>query len=69
MICYKILAFFQEIIRGEKTRKTRLRKEPILFCDFLVGYFDGSTQEGHCGGGMIININDGDHFSFCLRYG
>jgi len=69
MICNKTICAFREHYKKPTIKITRLMKDPIVPVDYCVGYFDGASQNGKCGGGFHLIISDQNHFHGRMGFG
>ena len=56
-MCSKVIDLFKEYNKKEKQKKHRSIIEPLISGETIVVYFDGASQLGLCGGGMVLKLH------------
>ena len=53
IVSTKILGYLKEFYKEVQQKPHKTITEPSLSVETIVGYFDGATQLGLCGSGMV----------------
>ena len=68
-MCSKVIGFFKEYHKKEKHKKHSYIIEPLISGETTVGYFDGASQLGLCGGGMVLKLHSVHSFHLWMGCG
>ena len=68
-MCSKVIGFFKEYNKKEKQKKHRSIIEPLISGETTVGYFDGASQLGLLGGGMVLKLHSVHSFHLLMGCG
>ena len=50
------MGYYKDYSSLQQRRKVRLPRAPIIHMDCVMGFFDGATQVGRCGCGILIKF-------------
>lgn len=65
----RLLVFFSDYFKPEKPSRTRSFRFPPSSLSANAGFFDGASQDGVCGGGAIIFLQDNVSYYIWLNAG